>query len=64
MACIEFQFLRMSRVLLASTTNATASGEAAGDGVAAPLAPLLRAAMKKAQVSAERYPGSWTDVGT
>ncbi|MGI4777711.1 MAG: nucleotidyltransferase family protein, partial [Janthinobacterium lividum] len=33
-------------------------------GVAAPLAPLLRAAMKKAQVSAERYPGSWTDVGT
>lgn len=33
-------------------------------GIAAPLAPLLRAAMKKAQVSAERYPGSWTDVGT
>ncbi|MGJ7581824.1 nucleotidyltransferase family protein [Variovorax sp. RHLX14] len=33
-------------------------------GVAAPLAPMLRAAMKKAQVSAERYLGSWTDVGT
>ena len=34
------------------------------DGIAAPLAPMLRAAMKKAQVSAERYLGSWTDVGT
>jgi MurNAc alpha-1-phosphate uridylyltransferase len=33
-------------------------------GIAAPLAPMLRAAMKKAQVSAERYLGSWTDVGT
>jgi len=28
------------------------------------LAPLLRAAMKKGLVSAERYPGLWTDVGT
>ena len=34
------------------------------DGVAAPLAPMLRAAIEKAQVSAERYLGSWTDVGT
>ena len=34
------------------------------DGIAAPLAPLLRAAIEKAQVSAERYLGSWTDVGT
>lgn len=34
------------------------------DGIAAPLAPMLRTAMKKAQVSAERYLGSWTDVGT
>ena len=33
-------------------------------GVAAPLAPMLRAAIEKAQVSAERYLGSWTDVGT
>jgi MurNAc alpha-1-phosphate uridylyltransferase len=41
-------------------------GLAAGnpDGVRAALAPLLRAAMKKAQVSAELYLGPWTDVGT
>jgi len=33
-------------------------------GVAAPLAPLLRAAMDRGQVSAELYEGAWTDVGT
>ena len=33
-------------------------------GTAAPLAPLLRAAMDAAQVSAELYTGRWTDVGT
>jgi MurNAc alpha-1-phosphate uridylyltransferase len=33
-------------------------------GISAPLAPLLRAAMKKAQVSAALYLGPWTDVGT
>lgn len=33
-------------------------------GTPAALAPLLRRAMEKAQVSAERYLGSWTDVGT
>ncbi len=33
-------------------------------GIAAALAPLLRAAIEKAQVSAERYLGSWIDVGT
>jgi MurNAc alpha-1-phosphate uridylyltransferase len=33
-------------------------------GIAAALAPMLRAAIEKAQVSAERYLGSWTDVGT
>ena len=33
-------------------------------GIRAALAPLLRAAMKKGLVSAERYPGPWTDVGT
>ncbi|MDM0027742.1 nucleotidyltransferase family protein [Variovorax saccharolyticus] len=33
-------------------------------GIKAPLAPLLRAAMEKAQVSAELYLGPWTDVGT
>jgi N-acetyl-alpha-D-muramate 1-phosphate uridylyltransferase len=33
-------------------------------GTAAPLAPLLRAAMDAAQVSAELYTGAWTDVGT
>ena len=31
---------------------------------AAPLAPLLRAAMDAAQVSADLYTGAWTDVGT
>ena len=33
-------------------------------GTAAPLAPLLRAAMNAGQVSAELYTGPWTDVGT
>jgi len=33
-------------------------------GIKAPLAPLLRAAMDNQQVSAELYPGPWTDVGT
>ncbi|MDZ4355984.1 MAG: nucleotidyltransferase family protein [Variovorax sp.] len=33
-------------------------------GVKAPLAPILRAAMDNAQVSAELYTGDWTDVGT
>lgn len=33
-------------------------------GLAAPLAPLLRQAMDQRQVSAELYEGPWTDVGT
>jgi MurNAc alpha-1-phosphate uridylyltransferase len=33
-------------------------------GTAAPLAPLLRAAMDAGRVSAELYTGRWTDVGT
>ena len=33
-------------------------------GKAAPLAPLLRAAMDAGQVSAELHTGRWTDVGT
>jgi MurNAc alpha-1-phosphate uridylyltransferase len=33
-------------------------------GRAAPLAPLLRHAMKHARVSAQVYTGPWTDVGT
>ena len=33
-------------------------------GTAAPLAPLLRKAMDAGRVSAERYTGAWTDVGT
>ncbi len=33
-------------------------------GLKAPLAPLLRAAMDNDQVSAEIHPGPWTDVGT
>ena len=33
-------------------------------GLAVALAPLLRAAMDRHQVSAELYPGAWTDVGT
>ncbi len=34
------------------------------DGVAAPLAPLLRTAMDHGRVSAQIYHGAWTDVGT
>jgi MurNAc alpha-1-phosphate uridylyltransferase len=33
-------------------------------GKAAPLAPLLRAAMDRGQVGASLYTGAWTDVGT
>ena len=33
-------------------------------GLKAPLAPLLRAAMDNGEVSAELYTGAWTDVGT
>jgi len=33
-------------------------------GIKAPLAPLLRAAMDRGEVSAEIYTGPWTDVGT
>ena len=33
-------------------------------GIKAPLAPLLRAAMDNSRVSAELYCGAWTDVGT
>ena len=33
-------------------------------GVAAPLAPLLRAAMDRGEVSGEVWAGAWTDVGT
>jgi MurNAc alpha-1-phosphate uridylyltransferase len=33
-------------------------------GIKAPLAPLLRAAMDNGQVSGEIYTGPWTDVGT
>ena len=33
-------------------------------GLKAPLAPLLRAAMDNEQVTAEIYAGPWTDVGT
>jgi len=29
-----------------------------------PLAPLLRAAMQRGQVTGEHHPGQWTDVGT
>lgn len=34
------------------------------DGTALALAPLLRAAMDRGQVSGEVYRGAWTDVGT
>lgn len=34
------------------------------EGLKAPLAPLLRAAMDNQQVTAELYAGAWTDVGT
>ncbi len=33
-------------------------------GVPLALAPLLRAAMDRGQVSGEIYSGAWTDVGT
>jgi MurNAc alpha-1-phosphate uridylyltransferase len=33
-------------------------------GLKAPLAPLLRAAIARGQVTAELYTGPWTDVGT
>jgi MurNAc alpha-1-phosphate uridylyltransferase len=33
-------------------------------GIKAPMAPLLRAAIAAGRVSAQLYPGEWTDVGT
>jgi MurNAc alpha-1-phosphate uridylyltransferase len=33
-------------------------------GLAVPLAPMLRAAMDRGAVSATLYTGAWTDVGT
>ncbi|MEN9888173.1 MAG: D-glycero-alpha-D-manno-heptose 1-phosphate guanylyltransferase [Pseudomonadota bacterium] len=33
-------------------------------GLAVPLAPMLRAAMDRGEVSGEVYTGAWTDVGT
>jgi MurNAc alpha-1-phosphate uridylyltransferase len=33
-------------------------------GLKVALAPLLRQAMDRGQVSAEMYPGPWADVGT
>ncbi|MGV8804666.1 MAG: nucleotidyltransferase family protein [Polaromonas sp.] len=46
------------RELLASLTFGNPQG------LAVALAPLLRAAMDRGQVSAELYSGEWTDVGT
>ena len=34
------------------------------EGVVVPLAPMLRAAMDRGEVSGEVYAGAWTDVGT
>ena len=34
------------------------------DGIVAPLAPVLRAAMQQGLISASLYTGRWTDVGT
>ncbi len=48
--------------LFAPPSCAIPPGNPAGEKAA--LAPLLRAAMKKGLVSATRYPGPWTDVGT
>ena len=50
------------RALFAQPHCALAPGNPQGARLA--LAPILRAAMKKGLVSAERYPGLWTDVGT
>ena len=50
------------RALFAPPYCAIAAGNP--QGVKAPLAPLLRAAMDNGLVSAELYRGAWTDVGT
>lgn len=45
----------------------TVIGQTPGAGLSPPhfpLAPLLRAAMARAQVSGEHHPGTWTDAGT
>ncbi|MEI6601509.1 MAG: nucleotidyltransferase family protein, partial [Comamonadaceae bacterium] len=51
-----------SRKLFAPPWCDIASGNP--KGVKAPLAPLLRAAMDNALVTAELYRGAWTDIGT
>ena len=50
------------RTLFAPPYCAIAAGNP--QGLKAPLAPLLRAAMDNGLVSAELYRGAWTDVGT
>ena len=50
------------RALFAKPHCEIAPGNPQGARLA--LAPMLRAAMEKGLVSAERYPGLWTDVGT
>ena len=45
-------------------TALTGVPEGNPQGKAAPLAPLLRAAMDRGMVSASLYTGAWTDVGT
>jgi MurNAc alpha-1-phosphate uridylyltransferase len=61
----QYTFSTMALYRRSFFTRADAPAAAGNpEGVAAPLAPMLRAAMDRGEVSGEVYTGAWTDVGT
>lgn len=61
----QYTFSTMALYRRSFFTRADAPAPAGNpEGVAVPLAPLLRAAMDRGEVSGEVYTGAWTDVGT
>jgi MurNAc alpha-1-phosphate uridylyltransferase len=61
----QYTFSTMALYRRSFFTRADAPAPAGNpDGVVAPLAPMLRAAMDRGEVSGEVYTGAWTDVGT
>jgi N-acetyl-alpha-D-muramate 1-phosphate uridylyltransferase len=61
--CYTFSTIALyKRAFFSEVHTGMPAGNSAGEALA--LAPLLRAAMDRGQVSGELYAGAWTDVGT
>lgn len=61
----QYTFSTMALYRRSFFTRADAPAPAGNpEGVAVPLAPMLRAAMDRGEVSGEVFTGAWTDVGT